>query len=259
MSDSRIRGYRLSPQQRRVWRLQQAESAWRYEARAEISIHGSMEVERLREALKRVVESHEILRSVFVSVPGLGVPLQGVQEAAEMLWREEDVRGLGEPKKQEKWASLKGEVEGRKWDWKRGPLLAVQVVRVEEQEYQVRVQAPVVCVDEAGMRNLIGAWEESYADLEEGGGDKGGAEGEQDGGVQYAAVAEWLNENLEDESAEAGRQFWRQQEGIGERGVNLPWKKQGERSTGAGVSGRVTVELGEELKRGLGKKASEQG
>src|SRR5260221_8029498 len=122
MLDNKIHGYRLSPQQRRVWRLQQSESAWSFEARAEIRIKGHVESERLRAALMEVVEGNEILRSVFVSVPGLAVPLQGVEERAEVFWKEEDVRGLGQKEKQEKLAGLKRGTEGQKWDWKRGPL-----------------------------------------------------------------------------------------------------------------------------------------
>ncbi|HEX3154977.1 MAG TPA: condensation domain-containing protein, partial [Candidatus Angelobacter sp.] len=75
-------GYRLSPQQRRVWRLQQAESGRRYEARGALKIEDDLDIERLQAALQRVITGNEILRSVFVTVPGLGVPLQAVQGAA---------------------------------------------------------------------------------------------------------------------------------------------------------------------------------
>jgi amino acid adenylation domain-containing protein len=248
-------GYRLSPQQRRVWRLQQAESRWRYEARAVIKIQDNLDVERLQAALQKVIAGNEILRSVFVTVPGLGVPLQAVQREAEALWQTEDVYGMRKQEKQARLWELQEEAAGRQWNWTQGPLLAVQVARVEQQQYQVWIQAPALCVDESGMRKLIQAWEASYSGR--------AAEQGNEEGVQYAAVAEWLNENLEEESSEAGRQFWRQQERVKGGEENLLWMEKGkrkqEKAEGSGMRGWVKIEMGEQLRRELGTRAREQG
>ena len=58
-----IEGFRLSPQQRRLWFLQQDQSAYR--AQCEIAIDGPVEVERLTRVVQEIVDRHEILRTTF--------------------------------------------------------------------------------------------------------------------------------------------------------------------------------------------------
>ncbi|HEX3153675.1 MAG TPA: amino acid adenylation domain-containing protein [Candidatus Angelobacter sp.] len=258
MSESSVRGYRLSPQQRHVWRLQEQEkSRWRYETRGEIRIQGEVDLKRLKVSLSRIIEKNEILRSTFVSVPGLAVPLQGVHATAEPFWSEYDLRGIGESEKQDALEQVNLEADKRVWNWKSGPLLAVQVIRLEDNECRIKIQLPALYSDAAGLKNLIRAWKQTY----EQSGVANQAEGISGEDFQYAAVAEWLNGNLEDSSAETGQQFWRQQQAIAPARVKLPWTKTAPESSieGLRAKGRVTVGVGDAVKRNLWLKACEQG
>ena len=69
-----IDGFRLSPQQLRIWRL----GAAGLSTRGVALIEGGCDGERLRAALETVVARHEILRTVFVALPGMEAPVQRV-------------------------------------------------------------------------------------------------------------------------------------------------------------------------------------
>ncbi len=77
MTDGRIEGVRLSPQQRRLWRLRDVSLT----VRAEVDLEGPPDREILLAALARAVARHDILRTSFRMIPGLRVPVQDVGEA----------------------------------------------------------------------------------------------------------------------------------------------------------------------------------
>jgi len=71
--------FRLSRQQERLWLLQRDSSAFR--SQCALLIEGDLKEEVLREALRRVIERHEILRTAFHRRPGLELPLQIMVES----------------------------------------------------------------------------------------------------------------------------------------------------------------------------------
>jgi hypothetical protein len=84
-----IEGYRLSPQQKQVWRLQQGGQA--YNAQCAILIDGGLESEALEEALKKVMRKHEVLRTALDSVPGFDTPVQLILENPPLPYRKVDL------------------------------------------------------------------------------------------------------------------------------------------------------------------------
>jgi amino acid adenylation domain-containing protein len=87
MSAVSNQGFRLSAQQEHLWRLQQSAPGERFLAEARISIAGDLDPEVLWRALGRVVEHHEILRTVFQELPGVTIPLQVITGEATPLLR----------------------------------------------------------------------------------------------------------------------------------------------------------------------------
>jgi amino acid adenylation domain-containing protein len=77
MTDGRIEGVRLSPQQRRLWRLRDVPLT----VRAEVELAGPLDREALLAAFARIVARHDILRTSFRMIPGLRTPVQDVGEA----------------------------------------------------------------------------------------------------------------------------------------------------------------------------------
>jgi len=78
MHSNIIEGFRLSPRQKQLWRAQQNNPAYR--AQCLISIAGDLHPEILGEALRAVVQRHEILRTTFEHLPSMDVPLQVIAD-----------------------------------------------------------------------------------------------------------------------------------------------------------------------------------
>src|ERR1051325_8839696 len=76
MSEEIVHGYRLSPQQKRLWLLQQRAGSRAFYSRCAVKIAGRINPESLEKAVYRVVEEHEILRTTFPLLPGMTVPVQ---------------------------------------------------------------------------------------------------------------------------------------------------------------------------------------
>src|SRR5262245_15160628 len=112
-----IEGYRLSPQQRRFWRLQQDSQA--YNAQCAVLIEGDLETEALEEALKKIIRKHDALRATFASFPGLDAPIQFITENAPLPNRKVDLSGQ-EPGSIEIALDQLFKEEARHFDLKRG-------------------------------------------------------------------------------------------------------------------------------------------
>ena len=65
-----IEGYRLSPQQKRLWMLQQSEPGTPYCAQCNIRIDGLLDAAILKDAVQSAVDRHEILHTTFYRQPG---------------------------------------------------------------------------------------------------------------------------------------------------------------------------------------------
>jgi len=62
MKPENIEGFPLSRQQKRLWQLQQQDGQ-AYAAQSAIQIKGKLDRETLKQALQRIIERHEILRT----------------------------------------------------------------------------------------------------------------------------------------------------------------------------------------------------
>src|SRR5713226_2660593 len=92
MSSNTTAGFRLSPQQERLWTLAGAEGAG-FRAQCAVRLDGGLDVERLRRALASLSERYEILRTTFPRQAGLKVPFQVILEASEPAWMTIDLSG----------------------------------------------------------------------------------------------------------------------------------------------------------------------
>src|SRR5437879_9709705 len=84
-------GFRLSPQQKRIWSLQQESAA--YQVQCAILLEGRLNAKALKEALRQVVRRHDILRTTFEYMPGIKTPLQCIADSDALRWEEIDRTG----------------------------------------------------------------------------------------------------------------------------------------------------------------------
>jgi amino acid adenylation domain-containing protein len=241
MQRETINGFRLSPQQRRLWLLQRGSSAYR--AQSAILIEGDLRPEVLKEAVYRIVRRHEILRTTFHCLPGMKLPVQVVAEESSPsslpLWQDDDLSDRSAPEQAEKIEELFREDRRRPFDFGQGPLLRAFLLRVSVERHILFLSLPSICADAWTLKNLaleIGRFYESCLMDEAPSGEP----------MQYAQFSEWQNELIEDEDAEAGREFWRRHTFSAPPAVELPFE-----SKRAGKNGFEPDSSMLELDRGI--------
>ena len=97
LSPRTTRGYRLSPQQNRLWSLEQAAGGAHYRVQCVLLMRGPLDDAALSAAVGEVAARHTILRTSFRHVQAAGLPLQIVKDEAgdAVRWDDaEDLSGL---------------------------------------------------------------------------------------------------------------------------------------------------------------------
>ena len=95
MQQDIVEGFRLSPQQKRLWLLQQTDGSLPYRARCAVTIHGALNAEILEQALRTVIARHEILRTSFQLLPGISIPVQVISDDSVCALARHDISSLG--------------------------------------------------------------------------------------------------------------------------------------------------------------------
>src|SRR6185436_21026905 len=83
MQSDMIQGFRLSPQQKRLWSLQRYDEDEPYRAQCTVLIRGRLENTHVKIALEQAVSRQEILRTSFRRLPGMTIPLQVIGESCQ--------------------------------------------------------------------------------------------------------------------------------------------------------------------------------
>jgi amino acid adenylation domain-containing protein len=203
MRQGTIEGFRLSPQQKYLWSLQQEAASQIYRAQCTVQITGPLDTDALRTALQSVVERHEILRTVFQCLPGMDIPLQVVVEEG-LAWEHTDLRGPISEDQSTQLDALLAEVAQRSFNLGHGPLVHVLLISLADDRHTLSIALPALCADYRSLSNLLQEIGRTYAAIVAG-------EDPSNESLQYADLAEVLNELLESEETEAGRAFWRTQ------------------------------------------------
>jgi hypothetical protein len=201
-----IEGFRLSPQQERLWRLTGSQDGPAWQARVSVEIAGELDREALAGALALVVERHEILRTAFRTLPGLSTPLQMVTKAAPV--------------------ELRDVVDDSAFDLAEPPLLRATLVPP-----LLTLTLSALLADTVGLDNLVREIVAAYASL------RGETRADEEP-MQYIDLSEWQHDLLASEETREGREYWdnyRQKRALGAgRPPALPF----ERAAGGGFEPR---------------------
>ncbi len=198
MTGSTSQGFPASSQQRHVWSLRRGERS--PVAAAVLRLEGAPDRERLRRALASLVDRHEVLRTRFVTRPGMRYPLQVVEPLGEPPWQEAELPGdPGVETVTEEVGRSAEELVGGEGD---GALFGVRLFAGPGQTHLLALAASALIADGRTLDNL---GEELVALY-----DGDGAAATLGEPVQYADFAAWQDELLEDgePEAERGRRFW---------------------------------------------------
>jgi len=188
-------GFRLSPQQRRLWALQQTMGT--AHVQGVLLVEGMLDIVRLERVVDVVVAKHEALRTLFCREPGVKVPLQVIADECRPEWavielRESDVAaGLDEVLEWHRQQAI---------DWEHGPLIRCTLCRLSDRQHRLVLSLPALCADARTLQNLAMEIASEYGVVAR---HEAGEEP-----VQYAQFAEWQNELLAGNDAAKSRRFW---------------------------------------------------
>jgi amino acid adenylation domain-containing protein len=189
MQEEATASFRSSPQQEQLWLREPDGPSGRNQL--VMALGGSIDVERLREAIATVIRRHEILRTTFQRRSGMRVPLQVVHDELPMAWRVvdggEDIDAVAEAER------------GAAVSFDEGPVLRAAVAAVETDDAALILTAPSVFVDGPSLVTLTDEIAVVYG---------GGTPADEP--LQYADFAAWQHELAETEGGDAdqGKAFW---------------------------------------------------
>jgi len=199
---SQIQGFRLSPQQSHLWKLQQESHA--YLAQCATLIEGNLNMATLEIALQKVINRHEILRTTFHRRPGIKIPIQVVGPSTRHDLPFTDLSDLSESR-QQAWVEQElREQRNVTFDYANGPVLHLELVAIAKHRHLLLINLPCLCADVSSLKILVHEISRCYESA------LTGAE-LPDEAVQYADLSEWQNELFEQEDGAAGIAYWRRQ------------------------------------------------
>jgi non-ribosomal peptide synthetase component F len=195
----------LSYNQEQLWFLDQLLPGQpTYNIPQAIRLTGDLDVEALAEALRRLVERHEALRTTFASSEG--TPHQVISSTADVSMVRHDLTSLPESEREAEARRIVIEEEvQRPMDLATGPLFRTRLVKLADDEHVLAIVVHHSVADGMSMVLLNRELSELYSALREG--------REPDLApmtLEYADFAAWQREWLTDDVLEGHLKFWRE-------------------------------------------------
>jgi len=214
-----VEGFRLSPQQRCLWLLQQTDHSQPYRSQMAVSIEGRFDREILVACLQNLVGRHEILRTCFKSLPELSLAVQSINDI-DMLWSfEDDLSGLDEKDQEEYVDRAFRTMTNQSFDFENGPILHLGLIKLSPIKRVLFLSLPALCADAKSLNNLMREIADSYASCLQG-------RTPDNEVIQYVDAAEVFNELIEDDDMESGREYWRKRILFDSPARPLPFEEQ---------------------------------
>ena len=196
-------GFWVSPQQERVWLLQES-APLAYRSLYSLHLDGELNCDALKQAVQEAVARHEILRTVFHHQSGVRVPFQVIRESCGPSWHDNDLSHLDPSMQEAELLRLFETDRLEPFDLTAGPLLHARLAKLAADRHVLFLSAPALNSDQSTLKNLVPEIQRIYAARL--------GQGEiSDELLQYADVAQWQEELLQSEDTRAGRNYWRDQ------------------------------------------------
>ncbi|MGI8503350.1 MAG: non-ribosomal peptide synthetase [Hassallia sp.] len=194
-----IEGFRLSPQQKRLWLLQQDNPV--YCVQGAILLEGNLKIEALQAALQQVINRHEILRTAFLRPQSITTPIQVIKASSPLLCKQINLSGWEAQQQLSQIDVLLQQEKLIPFDLETGLNLRCLVLKLSAQKYILIVTMPSICADSWTLNNLVEeiSYFYDYAN-----------ELTEEEVIQYIQFSEWQNQLLEDEEAASGQEYWHQ-------------------------------------------------
>ncbi|WP_265270279.1 non-ribosomal peptide synthetase [Nostoc sp. KVJ3] len=209
-------GFRLSPQQKRLWSLQQYSSAC--VAQCTLLLEGNLKQEVLQAALQQVIIKHGILRTTFHCLAGMKIPVMDVKNSSILSWNNINLSHC-EPKEISIKIAEILQAAALTLNFEHKTLLDISLLTLSVNKYILLISLPSICADTWTLKNLVTEISNSYsACLQD---DRLSEEV-----VQYLQFSEWQNQLLVDEEAEAAKKYWHEEKFSPLASLKLPFESQ---------------------------------
>jgi len=215
-------GFEISPQQKRLWLLQQKINNHPYFVYGSVLIKGQLNEEILEKALNQVISEHEIMRTSLTLIEGMNIPLQVINDkqilskiqpslAPEYTAKLTD---FFQVRQADIKRSQKSEVRSQKSEL--NPLVSIkseitfslddilefQLIKINLDESILLINLSGFCADSISFFRLINQINDHYHTYQLN-------QKVINEPLQYADVAAWQNELLTGQDAESGKKYWK--------------------------------------------------
>ena len=161
-------------------------------------LEGHLDAAKLQDAIRSVVERHEILRTVFHRQTGVKLPFQVIQQSPDFAWQTADLTRMDEKAQRTQIGKLVSERD-TDFDLEKGPALHAVLAKLAAEKHSLVLSLPVLCCDLRSLENLASEIGRAYADGFDAANEV----------MQYADVAEWQQELLASDESKTARDYWR--------------------------------------------------
>jgi len=202
MSDTTIRGFNISPQQRHLWMAQSRRDHTDLCSQIAVLVEGEIHPEILKRVLENVCRRHDILRTRFRTLPEISMPLQVICDDVCVLVREDDRRHIPAENVEADFRAVFQKLAAQGCALSDTPSFEVDLLKYSPVKRVLILRMPSLCADLIAMRNIVEQIGEAY--FLQGRGESL-VQGDP---VAFTAIAEWLNDLAHAEEAERGRVHW---------------------------------------------------
>lgn len=201
-------GFRISPQQRRLWGVIQQNPQVAFCAQCHVRITGPLNAQRLDQAVRTLRSTHEILRTQFVLLTGTKAPVQVIGEVATGLNEQRSV--AAESAVEEIAETLRNQARYIAAD----SGVDFTLLHISDKQHSVLATSSGLCADATALVAMIRQLHNAYSG------------GPLDIGetLQYADISEWQNQILEGEAREHDS-YWKAAEFSALRFPRLPFER----------------------------------
>lgn len=189
-------GFRLSPQQKRLWLLQK--NGFTSTSNCTVTITGKLDVEVIKTALQKVINRHEILRTNLLKTSEIKIPIQIIDASGSLSWNNFNLINLSAAEQTTKIQKIIQSAKKFNFDLEKGLLLHASLLNLSPNKHLICLSLPSLCADIWSLKNII---QEIY-----------NLQNQQlfEEPIQYLQFSEWQNEFL-NEKDETGKTYWQQQ------------------------------------------------
>src|SRR5689334_5950914 len=141
---TQVSGFRISPQQKRLWLLAQNSSA--YCSGCELLLEGECRTALLRDALQKIIDRHDALRTTFHQVAGVKAPFQVVAATGAASWEYVNLSGSDPLQQEAELTFLRQQTECH-FDLTLGPVVHAALIKLAERKHILKITVPALCGD----------------------------------------------------------------------------------------------------------------